>query len=59
MALRALLDADPEPAEECLRQTVDGNYCRCTGYVKILDAARAAVELQRAVRTAHPKEEDR
>ncbi|MCF3960705.1 (2Fe-2S)-binding protein [Streptomyces fuscigenes] len=43
MALRALLDEDPAPDEERLRETVDGNYCRCTGYVKILDSARAAV----------------
>jgi carbon-monoxide dehydrogenase small subunit len=47
MALRALLDQEPEPGEEQLRQTVDGNYCRCTGYVKILDSAREAVALER------------
>ncbi|WP_070016128.1 (2Fe-2S)-binding protein [Streptomyces nanshensis] len=46
MALRALLDEDPAPDEEQLRTTVDGNYCRCTGYVKILDSARRAVALQ-------------
>jgi aerobic-type carbon monoxide dehydrogenase small subunit (CoxS/CutS family) len=48
MALRALLDEDPEPGEEAIRETVDGNYCRCTGYAKILDSAREAVALQRA-----------
>lgn len=48
MALRALLDKEPDPDEEQLRQTVDGNYCRCTGYVKILDSAREAVALERA-----------
>lgn len=47
MAVRALLDEDPEPDEERIEQTVDGNYCRCTGYVKILDSARRAVALQR------------
>lgn len=52
MALRALLDEDPDPGEERLRETVDGNYCRCTGYVKILDSAREAVELERAARSA-------
>ncbi len=50
MALRALLDQDPEPGEERLRETVDGNYCRCTGYVKILDSAREAVALHKARR---------
>ncbi|SEG96138.1 carbon-monoxide dehydrogenase small subunit [Actinacidiphila yanglinensis] len=49
MALRALLDQEPEPDEERLRQTVDGNYCRCTGYVKILDSAREAVSLQKSL----------
>lgn len=49
MALRALLDEEPEPDEERLRQTVDGNYCRCTGYVKILDSAREAVSLQKSL----------
>jgi aerobic-type carbon monoxide dehydrogenase small subunit (CoxS/CutS family) len=48
MALRALLDQDPDPGEERIRAVVDGNYCRCTGYVKILDAAREAVALLRA-----------
>lgn len=48
MAVRALLDEDPDPGEERLRETVDGNYCRCTGYVKILDSAREAVALHRA-----------
>jgi aerobic-type carbon monoxide dehydrogenase small subunit (CoxS/CutS family) len=47
MALRALLDEEPEPDDERIRQTVDGNYCRCTGYVKLLDAAREAVAVQR------------
>ncbi|MEU3984371.1 (2Fe-2S)-binding protein [Streptomyces sp. NPDC026672] len=50
MAVRALLDADPEPGEDHIRETVDGNYCRCTGYVKILDSAREAVALDRAAR---------
>jgi carbon-monoxide dehydrogenase small subunit len=48
MALRALLDRDPDPGDEQIRQTVDGNYCRCTGYVKILDSAREAVALQQS-----------
>ncbi|MFI6344036.1 (2Fe-2S)-binding protein [Streptomyces sp. NPDC050560] len=55
MAVRALLDHDPEPDEDRIRHTVDGNYCRCTGYVKILDSAREAVARQRA---ANDTEED-
>ena len=56
MALRALLDQDPEPGEDRLRQTVDGNYCRCTGYAKIMDSAREAVSLQRASRELGQRE---
>ncbi|MBD0738134.1 (2Fe-2S)-binding protein [Streptomyces sp. CBMA29] len=48
MALRALLDRDPDPGEAALRDTVDGNYCRCTGYVKIVDSAVEAVALHKA-----------
>jgi aerobic-type carbon monoxide dehydrogenase small subunit (CoxS/CutS family) len=50
MAARALLDAEPEPGEESIRRTVDGTYCRCTGYVKILDSVREAAAAQRARR---------
>jgi aerobic-type carbon monoxide dehydrogenase small subunit (CoxS/CutS family) len=57
MALRALLDQEPEPTEERIQQTVDGNYCRCTGYVKILDSAREAVVLERARTTRTTPEE--
>ena len=47
MALRALLDREREPSEEQIHRAVDGNYCRCTGYVKILDSAHEAVVRQR------------
>ncbi|MEP9382985.1 (2Fe-2S)-binding protein [Nocardioides sp. KR10-350] len=50
MALRALLDQEPDPTEEQLDATVDGNYCRCTGYAKIADSARRAAELERITR---------
>jgi aerobic-type carbon monoxide dehydrogenase small subunit (CoxS/CutS family) len=53
MAVRALLDDDPEPSEQAIMQTVDGNYCRCTGYAKILDSAHVAVELQRGASSRH------
>ena len=52
MAILALLDEDPDPSEQRIKDTVDGNYCRCTGYVKILDSAREAVELQKAATLA-------
>jgi aerobic-type carbon monoxide dehydrogenase small subunit (CoxS/CutS family) len=47
MATRALLDRG-SPTEEQVQATVDGNFCRCTGYAKILDSVRLAAELDSA-----------
>ena len=38
----ALLKADPDPTEEVIRAGLSGNLCRCTGYVGIVAAVRAA-----------------
>jgi carbon-monoxide dehydrogenase small subunit len=46
MAAKALLDENPSPTEEEIREALSGNLCRCTGYAKIVDAVRiAAAEL--------------
>ena len=39
---KALLDENPEPSEDEIRQYLRGNLCRCTGYSKIIDAVLAA-----------------
>ena len=39
----ALLDENPEPTEGDIRQYLQGNLCRCTGYGKIVQAIQAAV----------------
>jgi len=45
LTAKALLDANPAPAEADVRRAISGNLCRCTGYEKIvqaiLDAAAA------------------
>ena len=41
---KALLDNNPHPTEHEVRQGISGNLCRCTGYVKIVDAVLAAAE---------------
>ena len=42
LSSEALLARDPDPSEETVRQALDGNLCRCTGYVKIIEGVRLA-----------------
>ncbi|CAG0997126.1 4-hydroxybenzoyl-CoA reductase subunit gamma [Burkholderiales bacterium] len=42
MAAEALLRGDPAPDEVAIREALGGNLCRCTGYVKIIEAVQAA-----------------
>jgi len=44
MAAKALLDVDPSPSDERIREWMAGNLCRCTGYETILRAVRAAAD---------------
>jgi len=41
---KALLDENPKPTREEVKEGLGGNLCRCTGYVKIIDAVMAAAE---------------
>jgi aerobic-type carbon monoxide dehydrogenase small subunit (CoxS/CutS family) len=41
MSAKALLDANPKPSREEIREAISGNLCRCTGYQKIVDAVEA------------------
>jgi carbon-monoxide dehydrogenase small subunit len=42
MTAKALLDREPSPTRERIREAIAGNLCRCTGYNQILDAIEAA-----------------
>ncbi len=42
MAAEGLLRRTPDPSEADIRQALSGNICRCTGYVKIIEAVQAA-----------------
>ena len=39
---RALLDRNPNPSEDEVREALVGNLCRCTGYVRIIESVKAA-----------------
>ncbi|UCF91432.1 MAG: (2Fe-2S)-binding protein [Desulfobacterales bacterium] len=42
LAAKALLDENPNPTEDEVKEAIAGNLCRCTGYVKIIESIRAA-----------------
>jgi aerobic carbon-monoxide dehydrogenase small subunit len=44
MAAKALLDENPKPTEEEVKEWMSGNLCRCTGYYKILESVMAVVD---------------
>jgi carbon-monoxide dehydrogenase small subunit len=44
LATRALLDRNPDPTVEQIRDALASNICRCTGYTQIYDAVLAAAE---------------
>jgi aerobic carbon-monoxide dehydrogenase small subunit len=52
MTARALLDRDPHPSEDVIREAISGQICRCTGYTNIVKAIRWAAEHDRAAETA-------
>jgi len=47
LTAKALLERNPDPTEEEIRLALEGNICRCTGYVFIVAAVRHAAELLR------------
>jgi carbon-monoxide dehydrogenase small subunit len=45
ISARALLDRNPRPSEEEIREALVGNLCRCTGYTRIVRAVQRAARL--------------
>ena len=47
LCTKALLDRNPDPTEQEIRYALRNNYCRCTGYVKIVAAVQLAARIKR------------
>jgi carbon-monoxide dehydrogenase small subunit len=48
MTAKALLDAEPEPSRERIKEALSGNLCRCTGYQQIVEAVEEAARKLRS-----------
>lgn len=44
MSTKALLDASPNPSDEQLKEALEGNLCRCTGYQPIITSIKAVLK---------------
>lgn len=44
MSSKALLDNNPKPSQEEIKDAISGNLCRCTGYKKIIEAIESMAE---------------
>jgi len=44
ISAHALLERNPDPTEEEIREALVGNLCRCTGYLRIIEAVQTAAE---------------
>lgn len=44
LTAQAFLDKNPKPTEQEIKEAISGNLCRCTGYIKIVEAIKVASE---------------
>jgi carbon-monoxide dehydrogenase small subunit len=51
ISARALIDRTPNPSDDDIREALVGNLCRCTGYLRIVDAVQEAASRQRGLST--------
>ncbi len=58
MTTVALLDRNPEPTREEIREELSGNLCRCTGYHTIIKGVETAVELYGSTQEASVTEQE-
>jgi len=50
ISARALLDRNPNPTDNDIREALLGNLCRCTGYLRVIEAVKAAAKAAAKVR---------
>lgn len=50
LSSKHLLDTNPDPSEAEIRKALDGNLCRCTGYVKQVAAVKSAAQALRELK---------
>ena len=55
LSTKALLDRNPEPTEAEIRKALDGNLCRCTGYVTQVQAVNIAARKMKALKKKQEK----
>jgi carbon-monoxide dehydrogenase small subunit len=49
LSAKALLDKKPNPEEIEIREAIAGNFCRCTGYLSIIEAIKATSDIKKEV----------
>jgi len=47
LSTKALLDANASPTDEEIKKGLEGNFCRCTGYTKIIESVKVAAQKMR------------
>jgi carbon-monoxide dehydrogenase small subunit len=52
MTARALLDRNPDPSDQEIREAISGQICRCTGYATIVRSIRWAAAEEAGTRTS-------
>ncbi|MCI0520668.1 MAG: (2Fe-2S)-binding protein [Chloroflexi bacterium] len=49
ISARGLLNRNPDPSDDEIREALVGNLCRCTGYLRIIEAVQDAAKRQQAL----------
>ncbi|MDQ6886714.1 MAG: (2Fe-2S)-binding protein [Gemmatimonadota bacterium] len=53
LTAQALLERNPSPSRDQIKEALSGNLCRCTGYLKIFEAVELAASEMRAMERTH------